>query len=149
MQRYTVYFIWKLVYMLRMVLSPIIRSTNNYIYSVCYLLHRYVVRYPQHTQTSSNSSTIAADSSDGVTNNRRCRYRCMRSWWWEKYHPKHVEQFPDKINCVTLHLVGYILEYYYNARTHKRQKKCVLTNLSRAVLHFNCICWMPLFILGF
>jgi len=29
--------------------------------------------------------------------------------WW--YHPKHVEQFPDKINCVTLHLVGYIFEY--------------------------------------
>jgi hypothetical protein len=28
------------------------------------------------------------------------------------YHPKHVEQFPDKLNCVMLHLVGYILEYY-------------------------------------
>jgi hypothetical protein len=34
-----------------------------------------------------------------------------------RYHPKHVEQFPDKINCVTLHLDGYslyqnkILEY--------------------------------------
>ena len=28
--------------------------------------------------------------------------------WW--YHPKHVEQFPDIINCVTLRLVGYILE---------------------------------------
>jgi hypothetical protein len=28
-----------------------------------------------------------------------------------KYHPKHVEQFSDKITCVTLHLVGYILEY--------------------------------------
>ena len=28
-----------------------------------------------------------------------------------KYRLKHVEQFPDKINCVTLHLVGYILEY--------------------------------------
>jgi len=27
-----------------------------------------------------------------------------------RYHPKYVEQFPDKINCVTLHLVGYILE---------------------------------------
>jgi hypothetical protein len=24
---------------------------------------------------------------------------------------KHVEQFPDKINFVMLHLVGYILEY--------------------------------------
>jgi hypothetical protein len=31
------------------------------------------------TQTGSNSSTIAADSSNGVTNNRCCRYRCMRS----------------------------------------------------------------------
>jgi hypothetical protein len=28
--------------------------------------------------------------------------------WW--YRPKHVEQFPDKINCVTLHLVEHILE---------------------------------------
>jgi len=27
------------------------------------------------------------------------------------YHTKHVEQFPDKINCITLHLVGYVLEY--------------------------------------
>jgi hypothetical protein len=27
-----------------------------------------------------------------------------------RYHPKHVEQFPDIIKCVTLHL-GYILEY--------------------------------------
>jgi len=26
--------------------------------------------------------------------------------------PKHVGQFPDKINCVTLNLVGYILEYH-------------------------------------
>jgi hypothetical protein len=30
--------------------------------------------------------------------------------WW--YYPKHVEQFPDKINCVTLHLVGYIRTFY-------------------------------------
>jgi len=32
--------------------------------------------------------------------------------WW--YHPKHVEQFPDKINYVKLHLVGYILEQRFN-----------------------------------
>jgi hypothetical protein len=37
---------------------------------------------PQHTQTGSNSSTIAADSSNGVTNTSCCRYSCMRSWWW-------------------------------------------------------------------
>jgi hypothetical protein len=29
--------------------------------------------------------------------------------WW--YNPKRVQQFADKINCVTLHLVGYILQY--------------------------------------
>ena len=41
-----------------------------------------------------------------------------------RYHPKRVEQFSDIINCVTLHLVGYILEYIleysYDARIHKR-----------------------------
>jgi hypothetical protein len=33
----------------------------------------------QHTQNSSNSSTIAANSSNGVTNTRCCRYSCLRS----------------------------------------------------------------------
>jgi len=40
--------------------------------------------------------------------------------WKLLYMIRSVEQFPDKINCVTLHLVGYILEYYYDARTHER-----------------------------
>jgi len=69
------------------------------------------VRHPQHTQTSSNSSTIAADSSNGLkipdaVDTIVC---APDDGCW--YHPKHVEQFPDKINCVILHLVGYILEY--------------------------------------
>jgi hypothetical protein len=41
MQRYTVYFIWKLLYMFRVVIQPIIRSANNCIYSIWYLSHRY------------------------------------------------------------------------------------------------------------
>ena len=40
------------------------------------------VRHPQHTQTGSSSSTIAAGSSKGVTNTRYCRHSCLRSWWW-------------------------------------------------------------------
>jgi len=162
MQRYTVYFIWKLLYMLRVVTSPIIRSANNCIYSIWYLSHRYcylplswkswkwfechhpssgaqtnvstasgichtviaICRYRGRvgtglsvlwvayaTQTISNSSTIAADSNDGVTNtNAVDTVVCAPDDGW-RYHPKHVEQFPDKINCVTLHLVGYI---YWN-----------------------------------
>ena len=42
----------------------------------------------------------------------RCRGRVgtvLRVLW--VVYSKYVEQFPDKINCVTLHLVGYILEY--------------------------------------
>jgi hypothetical protein len=70
------------------------------------------VRYSQHTQTSSNSSTITAGSNNDLTNTRCCRYSCLLSWWWVLVPLKHVEQFLDKINCVTLHLVGYILEYY-------------------------------------
>jgi hypothetical protein len=53
------------------------------------------LRHPQHTQTGSNSSTIAADSSNGVTNTRCCRCNFMRSWWWVEVPPKHVQQFPD------------------------------------------------------
>jgi hypothetical protein len=41
MQRYTVYFIWKLLYMFRVIPPPIIRSANNCIYSIWYLSHRY------------------------------------------------------------------------------------------------------------
>jgi len=37
MQRYTVYFIWKLLYMFRVVPPPIIRSANNCIYSIWHL----------------------------------------------------------------------------------------------------------------
>jgi len=36
MQRYTVYFISKLLYMFRVVLPPIIRNANNRIYSICH-----------------------------------------------------------------------------------------------------------------
>src|SRR5215475_2366995 len=90
-------YIRKLLYMFRVVLPLIIRSAYNCIYSISYLSHRYCylplswkcwnrfecavggVRHPQYIQTCSNSSTMAADSSNGVTNTRCCRYSCMRS----------------------------------------------------------------------
>ena len=67
-------------------------------------------------------AAITAGSSNGLTNTRCCRYSCLRSWWWVVVTPETCrEQFPGKINCVTLHLVGYILEYSYDARTRERQ----------------------------
>jgi hypothetical protein len=98
MQRYIVYFIWKLLYMFRVVLPPIIMSANNCIYSIWYLSHRCC-----YLPLPDAVDTVVCAPDDG----------------W-RYHPKHVEQFPDKINCVTLHLVGYLSEYSYDARTHER-----------------------------
>ena len=44
---------------------------------------------------------------------------CAPNDGW-RYHPKHAEQISDKINCVALHLAGYILEYFYDAQIHER-----------------------------
>jgi hypothetical protein len=55
----------------------------------------WVARHPQHTQPSSNSSTIAADSAPDDR--------------W-KYHPKRVEQFPD-INKLCEVACCWIYEY--------------------------------------
>ena len=42
----------------------------------------------------------------------------MMEW---RNHPKHVEQFTDKINCVQSHLVGHLLTYNCDARSHKHK----------------------------
>jgi hypothetical protein len=52
------------------------------------------VRHPQHTQTGSNSSTIAADSSNGVQIPDAVDTVVFAPDDGWKYHPKHVEQFP-------------------------------------------------------
>jgi len=91
-QRYTVYFIWKLLYMFRVVPQLIRRATQ------LYLQHLVFVR-----QIPDAVDTVVCAPDDGL---------------W--YHPKHVEQFPDKINCVRLRLVGHILKYSYDSRTHER-----------------------------
>jgi hypothetical protein len=79
---------------------PIIRRANNGIYSIWYLSDRYCY-LPQQRQVAVTVLQIP-DVVDTVV----C---APDNGWW--YHPKYVEQFPDKINCVTLYFVGYILEY--------------------------------------
>jgi hypothetical protein len=73
----------------------------------------------------SSKAQITVSTASGIYHavTATCRYRgrvgnglreltvlCASDDGW-RYYPKYVEQFPDKINCVTLHLVGYILEY--------------------------------------
>jgi hypothetical protein len=84
-QRYTVYSIWKLLYMFRGVPPLIIRSANNCIYSIWYLSHRYCY-LPLKRQVA-----VTVWQMLGAVDTVVCA------------------PDDDKINCVTLHLVGYIL----------------------------------------
>jgi len=127
MQRYTVYVIWKLLYVFRVVPPPIIRSTNNYIYSIWYLSHRYCY-LPLLRQVAVTVWQIP-DAVDTVV--------CAPDDGW-RYHPKYVEQFPDKINCVTLHLVGYILEYSYYCY-YFNQLTYVFHGLGMLSQYFFCV----------
>ena len=94
MQCYTVYFIWKLLYVFRAVPPPIIRSASNCIYSIWCLSHHYCylplsagtglsvlwVAYATHsTLKPVPTKTIAGDSSNSVTNTRCCGYSCLCS----------------------------------------------------------------------
>jgi hypothetical protein len=81
MKRYTVYFIWKLF-------LHVSGGTSTHHQESKQL-------YPQHLVFVTPLLLPAAIVLDD-------------GW---RYHPKYVEQFPDKINCVTLHLVGHTLKY--------------------------------------
>ena len=73
MQRYTVYFIWKQLYMFRVVLPPIIRSANNYICSICYLSHCYC--YLPLWWKSWNCSAVPTLMGGGTTRNMQSSFQ--------------------------------------------------------------------------
>jgi hypothetical protein len=86
-----------------------------------------------HHPSSGGQTTVSTASGICHTFTTTCRYRGRvrtglsvlthtpdDAW---RYHPKHVERFPDIINCVTSHLVGYILEYnliIFHSRTRPK-----------------------------
>jgi len=91
MQLYTVYFISKLLYMFRVVSPPIVRNTNSCIYSIWYWSTVVATcRYPP--QKRPVATTV--DQKHAVDT-----VICAPDDGWRD-HPKHVEQFRDKINCV-------------------------------------------------
>jgi len=111
MQRYTVYYIWKLLYMFRVVPPPIIRSANNCIYSIWNLSHCYCYLPLSWKIWNWFQCTVGGVATHSTLKPALDAVVCAPDdGWW--YHPKHVEQFADKINCVMLHLVEYILEYF-------------------------------------
>ena len=143
-----------MLYRFRVVLPPIIRSAYNCIYSIWYLSHRYF--YLPLSWKSWNWFECAVG---GVSVPVLPRYQqiAVTVWqipdvvdtvvcapddgWW--YYPKHVEQFPDKINCVKLHLVGYIWEQpFFFIKTSQLMLNMELSTLCSKIHteHINTIC---------
>jgi hypothetical protein len=87
-------YIWKLFHMFRVVSPPIIMSTHTHTTvsaaSGTCLTVTAACRYRGRVGTacSSNSSTIAAGSSNGLTPARFCRYSCVCSWWLVEMPPE-------------------------------------------------------------
>jgi hypothetical protein len=131
MQRYTVYFIWKLLYMFRVVLPPIIRSANNCIYSIWYLSDRYC-----YLPLSQQVALTVWQIPDAVY----IVVCAPDDGWW--YHPKHVKHFSGKIYCVTLHLVGYILERCWCFLWFSKQTEItVLYAVNICFMYTVCFLW--------
>ena len=123
MQRYTVYLIWKLLYVFRVVPPPIIRSANNRIYSIWYLSHRYC--HLPLSWKSWNRFECVPDAVDTVV--------CAPDDGW-KYHPKHVEQFPDINKLCTVAscwiYIGILLGAHHILHISRiRVKRDMITNV--------------------
>jgi len=105
MQHYTVYFIWKLLYMFQVVPPPITRSVNDHIYSTWYLSQRYCylplswkswnwfecavggVHHPQHTQTSGWCTSPTAHSNHWVVYTTHSTLKPLGG----AQHPQHTQ----------------------------------------------------------
>jgi hypothetical protein len=123
MQCYTDFYFCKLFYMLRVDPPPIIRSLTLYLQRLVFvktlLLPAVIV---EELELHSSSSTIAAGSSNGLTNTRCCRYSVVLLMMGGDPPETCRAVYRNKKNCIMLHLVGHILEYIYESRRSKRQK---------------------------
>jgi hypothetical protein len=63
-------------------------------------------------------AAIAADSSNGVTNTRCCRYSCMCSWWWVEVTPE-ICRAVSRYNklCIVASCWIYIGLYFFSVKT--------------------------------
>jgi len=128
MQPYTVCFIWELLYMFRMVPPPIMEDLEL-IWVWCSKI-KPVPALPRQGQVAAMLWQIL-DAVDTVV----CAVWC--------YHPKYVEEFPDKMNCVTLHLVGYIIERDVISCTERNILKCFWTAHTKSCI-FDEVKFNPL-----
>ena len=83
----------KLLYMFLVVIPPVISSTYNCNYNIWHWSYRL--------WNSSNCSTIAEGTRDGLTSARCCNCSYMCSWWWVDLPPETCRAvYRNIINCI-------------------------------------------------
>jgi len=131
--------------MFRAVTPPIIRSTYNCNYSIWHWSNR-LWYFPLwwSWNGSSNFTTIAEGSRDGLTSARCRNYSYMCSWWWVELPPETCSAvYSNIINCIQSHLVGQLLTLTHDARTHKH--KIQIFHILQLIVmchHLHCL-WLP------
>jgi hypothetical protein len=125
--------IFQYIYLIKCNVIQFILSGNYSICFVCYL-------YPSSGAQTTVSTASGICHTVSVTCHYRGRVGTGLSVLWVAYS-KHVEQFPDEINCVTLHLVGYI---YWNMgvccyfMTRQQGKRNSFLNILGKTQSFYC-----------
>jgi hypothetical protein len=102
------------------------------------------VRHPQHTRTGSNTSMIAADSSNGVTlPDAVDTALCAPDDGW-KYQPKHVQQFPyvnklcNVVSCWIYEYTGILLGVHYSLHISRIRVNKVYSHLIKIYCLYRC-----------
>jgi len=95
------------------------------------------VKWPYLTDSSLNSSTIVTGGNNGwLVPDAVNTVICAPDDGWRN-HPKHIEQFTDKINCVHFNHVGLSLTYFNVAlQTKKNQSLCNKSDQSETNLQW-------------
>jgi hypothetical protein len=81
---------------------------------------------------TSNFSTIAEDSRDGLISARCCNYSYMCSWWWVELPPETCRAvYRNIIICIQSHLVGQLLTFITNVSNEN----------TASIFRLKCVWW--------
>ena len=97
-------YIWKLLYMFRVVSPPIIRSSYHCIYSIWHYWDRYCYLSRTRSRQVAVTVSIMPDTVDTVI------WAPDDGW---RYHPKHVQQFADVNKLYIVASCWTIIDTYY------------------------------------
>ena len=89
------------------------------------------------------SATSATGNSNGLINVRYCRYSVMNSWWWMKYHPKHVEQLTGLNKLYSVASCWIIIAILHDVRSIEHKKNGYMCDTMKEInMTYVSVLWL-------